>query len=167
MYPAVFATGSFLCELIYWGSIPINLIITNRVTVLTAAIAEVTLDSVDAAILHLLHDTNMVGRTILAAIIPIEKDNVARARLIAVILPQSALLEPRHTLRCTGRKFRNDANFNIAALVGTPANKAGAPLYSAVKTIPAPVRLTADITHLRECHGDNLAITSADTVEDL
>ena len=56
-------------------------------------------DSVDAAILHLLHDTNMVGITILAAIIPIEKDNVARARLIAVVLPQSALLEPRHTLR--------------------------------------------------------------------
>ena len=81
------------------GSVPIDFIVTNRVTVLTAAIAGVTLDSVDAAILHLLHDTNIVGRTILAAIIPIEKDNVARARLIAVVLPQSALLEPRHTLR--------------------------------------------------------------------
>ena len=53
----------------------------------------------DASILHLLHNANMIGRTILAAIIPIEKDNVARARLIAVVLPQSALLEPRHTLR--------------------------------------------------------------------
>ena len=51
--------------------------------------------------------------TILAAIIPIEKDNVARARLIAVVLPQSALLKPRHTLRDTGRKLRNDASFNI------------------------------------------------------
>ena len=106
------------------GSVPIDFIVTNRVTVLTAAIAGVTLDSVDAAILHLLHDTNMVGRTILAAIIPIEKDNVARARLIAVVLPQSALLELRHTLRCTGRKLRNDTSFNIAALVGTPRYKA-------------------------------------------
>ena len=95
------------------GSVPIDFIVTNRVTVLTAAIAGVTLDSVDAAILHLLHDTNMVGRTILAAIIPIEKDNVAWARLIAVVLPQSALLESRHTLRDTGRKLRNDASFNI------------------------------------------------------
>ena len=95
------------------GSVPIDFIVTNRVTVLTAAIAGVTLDSVDEAILHLLHDTNMVGRTILAAIIPIEKDNVARARLIAVVLLQSALLEPRHTLRGTGRKLRNDASFNI------------------------------------------------------
>ena len=76
-----------------------NFIIANRVLIDAAAIAGVTLDSVDAAILHLLHDTNMVGRTILAAIIPIEKDNVARARLIAVVLPQSALLEPQHTLR--------------------------------------------------------------------
>ena len=41
----------------------------------------------------------ILALAILAAIIPIEKDNVARARLIAVVLPQSALLEPRHTLR--------------------------------------------------------------------
>lgn len=98
MYPA--RNGwVFFGQLMRRGSVPIDFIVTNRVTVLTAAIAGVTLDSVDAAILHLLHDTNMVGRTILAAIIPIEKDNVARARLIAVVLPQSALLEPRHTLR--------------------------------------------------------------------
>ena len=59
----------------------------------------------------------MIGRTVLAAIIPIEKDNVAGARLIAVVLPQSALLEPRHTLRCTGFKLWDDASFNIAAVV--------------------------------------------------
>ena len=113
MYPAtngwVFSFG----QLIRRGSGPIDFIVTNRVTVLTATIAGVTLDSVDAAIFHLLHDTNMVGRTILAAIIPIEKDNVAGTRFIAVILPQSALLEPRHTLRGAGRKLRNDASFNI------------------------------------------------------
>ncbi len=161
------SAGSFLCELICRSSIPIDFIVTNRVTVLTATIAGVAFDGVDASILHLLHNANMIGRTILAAIIPIEKDNVARARLIAVVLPQSALLEPRHPLRCTGRKLRNDASFNIAALVSTPAHKAGAPLYSAVKTIPTPVRLTADIPHLGECHGDDLTIASADAVEDL
>lgn len=168
MYPAVFAAGSFLFnQLICRGSVPIDLIITNRIAILAAAIAGVAFNSIDAAILHLLHDANMIGRTILAAIIPIEKDNVAGARLIAVVLPQSALLEPRHTLRCTGCKLWNDASFNIAALVGTPANKAGAPFYSAVKTIPAPVRLTADIPHLGECHSDDLTIASADAVEDL
>lgn len=168
MYPAVFAAGSFLfCQLIRGRSIPIDLIVTNRVTVLTATIAGISFDGVDTAILHFFHNTNMVGRTILATIIPIEKDNIAGSRLIAVVLPQSPLLEPRHTLRCTGRKLRNDTGFNIAALVGAPAHKAGTPLYSAVKTIPAPVRLTADITHLRECHGDDLAVASADTVEDL
>lgn len=168
MYPAVFAAGSFLLgQLICWCSVSVDLIVSNRIAVLAAAIAGVALDGVDTAILHFLHDANMIGRTVLAAIIPIEKDNVARARLIAVVLPQSALLEPRHPLRCTGRKLRNDASFNIAALVSTPAHKAGAPLYSAVKTIPTPVRLTADIPHLGECHGDDLTIASADAVEDL
>lgn len=168
MYPAVFAAGPFLFEqLICRGSIPIDFIVTNRVTVLTATIAGIAFDGVDTAILHFLHDANMIGRTVLTSIIPIEKDNVAGSRLIAVVLPQSPLLEPRHPLRCTGRKLRNDASFNIAALVGTPANKAGAPLYSAVKTIPAPVRLTTDVPYLRECNGDDLAIASADAVEDL
>ena len=168
MYPAGFTAGSFLFDqLICRGSIPINFIVTDRITVLTATITGVAFDGVDASILHLLHNANMVGRTILATIIPIEKDNIAGSRLIAVVLPQSPLLEPRHTLRCTGRKLRNDTGFNIAALVGAPAHKAGAPLYSAVKTVPAPVRLTADIPHLRECHGDDLAIASADAVEDL
>ena len=80
---------------------------------MTATITRVAFDGVDTAILHLLHNANMIGRTILATIIPIEKDNVAGARLIAVVLPQSALLEPRHTLRCTGCKLWNDAGFNI------------------------------------------------------
>ena len=118
MYPAVFMAGSFLFDqLICRCSVPINLIVSNRIAVLAARITRVTLDSVDAAILHLLHDANMIGRTVLAAIIPIEKDNVAGARLIAVVLPQSALLEPRHTLRCTGFKLWDDASFNIAAVV--------------------------------------------------
>ena len=86
--PAVFAAGFFLFgQLILRGSVPIDLIITNRIAILAAAIAGVALDSVDAAILHLLHDAHMIGRTILAAIIPIEKDNVAGSRLIAVVLP--------------------------------------------------------------------------------
>ena len=86
MYPAVFAAGPFLFDqLICRGSIPIDFIVTNRVTVLTAAIAGIAFDGVDTAILHFLHDANMIGRTVLTSIIPIEKDNVAGSRLIAVV----------------------------------------------------------------------------------
>lgn len=60
----------------------------------------------------------MVGRTILASIIPIEKDDVAGARLVAVILPQPALLEPGYTLGRAGRKLRDHAGFDITALIG-------------------------------------------------
>lgn len=74
-------------QLISRDSIPIDFIVTNRVTVLTAAIAGISFDGVDAAILHFLHDTNMIARTVLTAIIPIENDNVAGSRLIAVVLP--------------------------------------------------------------------------------
>lgn len=50
--PSRFAAGSFLFgQLIRWGSIPINLIITNRITVLAAAITRVFLNGVDTAIL--------------------------------------------------------------------------------------------------------------------
>ena len=167
MYPAGYDWVFLFRQLISRGSIPIDFISTNRVIVLAAAIAGVAFDGVDTAIFHLLHDTNMIGRNILAAIIPIQKDNVAGSRLITVVLTQSPLLEPRHTLRCAGYKLWNDASFNIAALVGTPANKAGTPLYSTVKTVPVPVRLSADIPYLRECHGDDLAVTSTDAVEDL
>ena len=161
------SAGSFLCELICRSSIPIDFIVTNRVTVLTATIAGVAFDGVDASILHLLHNANMIGRTILAAIIPIEKDNVARARLIAVVLPQSARLEPRHPLRCTGRKLRNDASFNIAALVSTPAHKASAPLNTGIKTVPRPVWLSAHISNLREGDGYDLIVRPCNPVKHL
>ena len=94
-----------------------NFIIAKRVLIDAAAVAGVALDGVDNTVFDLLDDTDMIGLAVLrtgaAPVIPIEKDNVAWARLIAVVLPQSPLLEPRHTLRCTGRKLRNDASFNI------------------------------------------------------
>ena len=145
------------------GSVPIDFIVTNRVTVLTAAIAGVTLDSVDAAILHLLHDTNMVGITILAAIIPIEKDQVAGARLIAVVPPQSSLPEP---LEADGAACEpwDDAGVQIAALVGAPGNKAGAPIHPALEAIPGPIGPTAYIAELGESHRYALPITCANAV---
>ena len=120
MYPAVFAAGPFLFDqLICRGSIPIDFIVTNRVTVLTAAIAGIAFDGVDTAILHFLHDANMIGRTVLTSIIPIKKDNIACRWLIASALPLPIATKPVHTVRTKG-KFRYDAAVQIAALVGTP-----------------------------------------------
>ena len=107
----------------------------------------------------------MVGRTILASIIPIEKDDVAGARLVAVILPQPALLEPGYTLGRAGRKLRNNTGVDITALIGTPAHKAGAPFHPAVKAVPAPIGSAACVPHLGKRHGNDLAIASGNTIE--
>ena len=66
----------------------------------------------------------MVRSSVLAfvLIIPIEKDQVAGARLIAVVPPQSSLPEP---LEADGAACEpwDDAGVQIAALVGAPGNK--------------------------------------------
>lgn len=129
--------SSFLGLLIGGCAIPVNLIVSHGVAVLTHRVARVALHRVDAAILHLLHNPHMVGRTVLASIIPVEKDDVAGARLIAVILPQPTLLEPGNTLGRAGRKLRDHAGFDITALIGAPAYKAGAPWKVMPSTSPS------------------------------
>ena len=59
-----------------------------------------------------------VGFSVLASIVPIKEDDVARTRFIAVVLPQPAFLEPGNTLGCAGCKLRDNPSFNIAALHG-------------------------------------------------
>ena len=84
------------------GSVPIDFIVTNRVTVLTAAIAGVTLDSVDDAVFDLLDDTDMIGLTVLRAraalIIPVEEDDHAGRGLHGVIRPLPTLPKPLDTI---------------------------------------------------------------------
>ena len=159
--------SSFLGLLIGGCAIPVNLIVSHGVAVLTHRVARVALHRVDAAILHLLHNPHMVGRTVLASIIPVEKDDVAGARLIAVMLPQPALLKPRDALGRTGCKLWNNTSVDIAALIGTPAHKAGAPFHTAAKAVPAPIGRTACVPHLRERHGDELAVASGNAVKHL
>src|SRR5699024_2884490 len=77
---------SFLRELIGRGAVPVNLIVANGVAVLAHRIARVALYGVDTAILNFLHNAYMVGLPVLAPIVPIKKDDVAGARLIAVVL---------------------------------------------------------------------------------
>ena len=94
----------------------------------------------------------MVGLPVLGAraalIVPIEEDNHARYRLSRAVHPLPTLLKPPHTVFTTG-KLRAYANVYIAALVGAPADKAGAPFHMVSKAIPRPVQLTAYISDLR------------------
>ena len=82
----------------------------------------------------------MVGLSVLGARgtvrgIPIKENNHARCRLNAVVRPLSTIFEPLDTVY-TACEFWNDAVFDIAALVGAPAHKAGTPFHTALKAVP-------------------------------
>lgn len=63
------------------------------IAVFHAAIPGIALHGVDQSILYLLYNSYMIGQ---AVALPIEKDNIAGARLIIPALPLSALYEPVH-----------------------------------------------------------------------
>ena len=111
----------------------------NRVLIDAAAIAGVALDGVDNAVFDLLDDTDMIGLTVLwagaALVVPIEEDNHAGRGLHGVIRPLPTLPEPLDTVD-TARELRNNAGVDIAALISTPADEAGAPLHTAAKAVP-------------------------------
>ena len=141
---------------------------SNRILTLSAAITGIALNGVDNAVFAFLHDTDMIGLTILrtgrALIIPIEENDLTGRRFKAAVLPLATILEPLHAVD-TGRKFRNNTAVDIAAFIGTPGNKAGAPLHARIESIPGPIRLTAYIANLRQCHRYDLAITHRNTVQ--
>ena len=132
---------------------------------LPAGIAGVAFHGVDDPVFHLFHDPHMIRHSVLALvpIVPIEEDQVAGARLIAVVPPQSSLPEP---LEADGAACEpwDDAGVQIAALVGAPGNKAGAPIHPALEAIPGPIGPTAYIAELGESHRYDLPITCANAV---
>ena len=83
--------AKIISALIGWRAVPVNLEIAHGVAVFPAPIAGVALYGVDKAVLHLLHDAHMVGKAVLGAgtalVVPIKVDDVAGARLVAVVLP--------------------------------------------------------------------------------
>ena len=66
--------------------------------------------------------------------------------------------------RWSSLRTLDDAGVQIAALVGAPRNKAGAPIYPAGKAIPGPIGPTAYIAELGESHRYDLPITCANAV---
>ena len=135
------------------------------IAIFPATIARVSFHGIDNPAIRLFHNAYMVRSSVLAfvLIIPIEKDQVAGARLIAVVPPQSSLPEP---LDADGAacELGDYASVQIAALIGAPGNKAGAPVHPTLKAIPGPIGPTAYIAELGESHRYDLPITCANAV---
>ena len=139
--------------LIGGNTITKDFIIAHRILPLTAAITGISLDGIDNAVFAFFHDTHMVGLSVLGTGrtirgIPIKEDNHTRCRFYAVVSPLSPILEPLDAVHAAC-EFGNNAVLDIAALVGAPANKAGAPLHAGGKAVPAPIGLAA---HVAFCH---------------
>ena len=141
----------------------------HGILLLSAAIAGITLDGVDNAVFAFLHNANMIGLAILRAgaalIIPIEENDLTGRRFKAAVLPLVTVFEPLDTID-TACKFRDHAAVDIAALIRTPAHKAGAPFHTGVKAVPRPIGLTAHIADLRQGHSDDGIVPGIDAVKD-
>ena len=61
------------------------------IAVFNATIPGIALHGVDQSVLHLFHDTDVIGQ---AVALPIKKDNVAGAWLLVSALPLTAFNEP-------------------------------------------------------------------------
>ena len=134
--------------LILWDSIPVDLIVPNRIGVNSHAVSGVTLNGIDGSILDFFYDAGVIRLSVLSVfIVPIKEDNHAGGRLGGIIHPLSPVLEPLRSKDTTGI-LGNNPCVNITALIGAPAHKAGAPLDTRAKSIPAPVRFTAIISDL-------------------
>ena len=72
-------------------------------------------------------------------------------------------LEPRNALPLTACKTR----LTFSCLVIAPRYKAGTPFHTAVKTVPAPVRIAAYIAHLTFRQFHQLRIAGASAIDEL
>ena len=145
MYPAALhGWVSLLRELISWAAVTVNDATANGITVLSASVTGIALNGVNRSVFHTLNNSHMVGYAIT---LPIKEDDLTCRRFKITVLPKPPILEPLGTLH-TACKFRDNTRFNIAALIGAPAHKAGAPFHTAAKTVPAPIWFAANISHL-------------------
>ena len=151
---------SFALFLIARTAVAEDFIVPDEITVLSAGVARVALHGINNAVLAFLHDAYMVGVAVLAVIAPVEKDNVACFRLIILSLPLPVAVKPIHTVRTKG-EFWHDAAFQITALVGTPRHEAGTPFHTPLKSVPAPVGLTALVAKLRQSNLHDCLIAAA------
>ena len=105
-------------------SIPQNHTTPQRILLLPAHIPGIALYGIDRPILHLFHNPHMVRHTVLGC--PVEENEHPWHRLRGAAQPEAALLEPLHSEDAAG-EFGVGAAVQVAALVGTPGDEAGAP----------------------------------------
>ena len=98
--------------------------------------------------------------------LPVKEDDCTGRRFIRTVCPLSSVSEPLNAVYTAGI-LRNNTGVDISALVGTPRDEAGTPLYTGVKAVPRPVRLTAYITYLRQSNRYDLVVAVSDTVKHL
>lgn len=91
----------------------------------------------------------MVRHTVLGC--PVEENEHSRHRLRGAVQPEAALLEPLHSKDAAG-EFRVGSAVQVAALVGTPADKAGAPFHMVGEAVPAPIGFSAYVAYLGQGH---------------
>ena len=132
--------------------IPQNHSTPQRILLLPTHIPGIALYGIDRPILHLLHDPNMVRHTVLGG--PVEEDEHSGGWFCGAVQPEAALLEPLHPEDAAG-EFGVGAAVQVAALVGTPADKAGTPFHMVGKAVPAPIGFAAHVAQLTQCHIHN------------
>lgn len=107
----------------------------------------------------------MVGLSVLAVfVIPIEEHDHSGGGFCGSWKPLASGLEPEHTISA-GSELGENAQIDVAAFVGAPADKAGAPLYTALEAIPGPVEFAAYISYLRQSYCYELFIAAVDSIQ--
>ena len=88
---------------------------------------------------------HMIRHTVLGG--PIEENEHSGHRFGGAVQPEATLLEPLYSEDAAG-EFAVGAAVQVAALVGTPADKTGAPLHMVGKSVPAPIGFAVYVAHL-------------------
>ena len=94
----------------------------------------------------------MVRHTVLGG--PVEEDEHSGCRFGGAVQPEAALLEPLHSEDAAG-EFGVGSAVQVAALVGTPGDEAGAPFHMVGEAVPTPIGFAAYVAHLGQGHIHN------------
>ena len=97
----------------------------------------------------------MVGNRRVASV-PLKEDNHSRLGGGAAGEPLAPVLEPLHAYAAAG-ELGDDPRVNVAALVGAPRYKNGAPFHPGAEAVPRPIGLAAGLPDLGLGDGHHVA----------
>ena len=137
--------------LIYWAPKPPDFQIPHGIAVLADGIIGVALNRIYSSVLHFLDNANVIGVAGQTVRGPVKENDIPGIRNIVPLLPLAVLLKPSHTAAGTACKLGHYAGVDVPARVGAPGNEAGAPIHMLAETIPAPIRLAANIAIRCRC----------------